>query len=459
MDPYKTNRLAAAIQRLLSDLIATRLKDPRVGMVAISQVGLNRDHTQAEVFVAVTGGETERQNSLVGLQAAAGFLQRELGQGLRLRSVPALRFNLDDSLDRGFGIEKVLRDLADRGEFLDEKERRRRLTLEALEPPRELVEPLRTADCVWLSGHWNPDPDCAGAMLALAAVLRGLGKDAVAFRFPDPPAGLPALPDWEATVPAEAAPALLAESPPDVVLLIDCHRTDRCGPLQDVFDRLPVVRCLDHHLVSARRAPVPGWLEPRAESSCTLAYRLIQVLTDGDPDAIDADVATNLFAGLAGDTGGFRYENVSPATFHLAGELAARGVDTAEVQHRLLHVRRREGLDLLHRALGSVTYAGGGRVAVMRVTRDMLAASGATLAESEGLVTLLTAVQGVRYAALLKEQEDGLWRISLRSHGGDVQVVAAAFGGGGHRAAAGCTLAGTADEVEAQLVEALLAAE
>lgn len=459
MDPYRTNRLGAAIQRLLSDLIATRVKDPRVQMVSISQVELNRDHSQAHVFVATTGNDDEQRKSLLGLRTAAGFLQRELGMGLRLRSVPALRFELDDGLERGLGVTEVLRELEAQGEFLDEQQRRRLFRHEDLEPPQELVDPLRAAECIWLTGHWNPDPDCAGTMLALTAVLRDLGKDVVAFAFPEPARGLADLPDWDATTPVADAPTLLREAPPDLALLVDCNRTDRCGELQETLDRLPVVLCLDHHLVSGRRAPAPGWLDARAESTSVLAFRLIQELTGGDEQAIDADVATNLFAGLAGDTGGFRFNNVSPATFRLAGELAALGADTAEIQHRLLHQRSRQGLDLMRRALAELTYTGEGRIAVMQISARMLQESGAILAESEGLVNLLTTVEGVRYAALLREQHDRKWRVSLRSRTGDVQAVAAGFGGGGHRAAAGCTIEGAGDEVHALVVEALLKAE
>ena len=459
MDPYKTNRLSAAIQRTLSDLIAAQVKDPRVGMVTISQVELNRDHSLAKIYVAVTGDEEERDLSLAGLKKATGFLQHKLGRTLRMRTLPVLQFHYDDSLDRGFGVEQVLRDLEDQGEFESESDRRRRQKLEDFEPPRELVDPIEAAESIWITGHWNPDPDCMGAALALAAVLRGLDKDVTVFNYPEPPSGLTLLPGWSKSTPAAEAPSLLAQQPPDLVLLADCHRTDRCGELQDTLDRVETIVCLDHHLVSGRRAPVPGWLESRAESTCTLAYRLIQELTDDDPEAIDVDVATNLFAGLAGDTGGFRFDNVSPATFRLAADLAERGVDTAELQHQLLHQRRRQGLDLIQRALAGVTYSGGGRVAIARIALADLAATGANMVEAEGLVSMINSVEGVVYAAVLKELESNVWRVSLRSTVGDVQAVAADFGGGGHVRAAGCTIEGTGDEVAVQVTEALLSAE
>jgi len=463
MDPFKKNRMNSAIQRALSDLIAMRVKDPRVGLVSISQVEVNRDNTVAKVHVAVTGDDIDRKKSLAGLRKASGFLQTQVGRNLRMRAVPQLHFVYDDSMDRGFGVEEILKELEDKGEFLDEKERRRQLTLDDFEPPEELVDPLLEANTIWMVGHWSPDPDCIGSCLALAEVFRAMDKDVTVFRYPEPQRSLVALPGWDETVDVSEAEGMLAEEAPDVALLMDCHRTDRTGPLRDTLDKLPTVLCVDHHLVSGRRAPVPGWLDARAESTCTLAYRLIEILADEDEEAIDGlitkDVATNLFAGIAGDTGGFRFDNTTPMTFRLAADLAERGVDTAGLQHTILHERRHQALSLLQLALAGSVFTGGGKVAVMRVTRDMLAGSGATMDETEGFVNILTSVSGVRYACLLKEQEPNVWRASLRTQGGDVQSVAAAFGGGGHKQAAGCTIEGDGDEVAAEVTEALLNAE
>lgn len=459
MDPYKTNRMNATLQRALSDLIATSVKDPRVNMVTVSQVALNRDHSQARVYVAVTGDEDDRALTLTGLRKAKGFLQGQLGDLLRMRIVPDLVFEPDTAMDHGFGVEETLRELAAQGEFVDASEKLRRLRLEDLTPDRQLLAALAEARNVWITGHFNPDPDSMGSALALALALMDLDKDVTVFRFPDPAAGLTTLPGWEDTVEASEAPALYESAKPDLVVLVDCHRTDRTGDLQDTLDRAEHIICIDHHLVSGRRVPIEGWIEDRAESTCTLVYRVIQELNEHDPDAIDLDIATNLFAGLAGDTGGFRFDNVRPATFRLAADLADRGVDVAGVQQQTLHQRRREGIKLLQLALGATEFSANGKVAVMRIDQSMLAATAATMAETEGYVNILTAVDNVQYAALMKEMEPGVWRVSMRTNQGDVQAVAAAFGGGGHTRAAGCTIEGEADEVAATLADALAAAE
>lgn len=474
MDPYKTNRLNAALQRTLSELLETRVRDPRVGFVTISGVELNRDHSVAKVFYSVLGqnlgdrsaGEPDdgtRASTEAGLKQATGFLQAQVARILELRATPELRFVPDDSLDRSEAVEAVLKDLAARGEFRSEAERRRALTLADFVPPRDLLEPLRAARTIWIAPHFNPDPDAVGSALALCDALRHLGKDAVVLRYPDPPLGITWLPGWKHGLDVGAAPARLAAAAPDLGVLVDCHRTDRLGPLQETFDRLPRLVCIDHHLVTGRRAPLPGWVDDRAEASVTLVHQVIMALhAAADPETVDDDdpitlnIATNLFAGLAGDTGGFRFENTLPMTFGLARDLAARGVDTAAASHRVLHQRRRAGLDLLQRCLATCVWTAGGKVVTARASLAVLAETKAAASETEGFVNILTSVEGVQYAAFLKETAPDVWRASLRAMAdGDVQAVAARYGGGGHRRAAGCTIEGTGDDVAAEIGAAL----
>ncbi len=457
MDPYKTNRLNAALQRTLSELLETKVRDPRVGFVTLSSVELNRDHSVAKVYFSVLGQDDgARQSSLAGLKKATGFLQSQVARILELRATPELRFVPDDSLDRSEAVEAVLKDLAERGEFRSEAERRRSRTLADFVPPRELIAALRAAQTVWITPHFNPDPDAVGSALALCEALRRLDKDATVLRFADPPLGVTWLPGWKHGLDVADAPARFAEAPPDLGVLVDCHRTDRLGPLQETFDRLPRVVCVDHHLVTGRRAPAPGWVDDRAEASVTLVHQVIMALHEGEDDPITLNMATNLFAGLAGDTGGFRFDNTTPLSFGLARDLAARGVDTAQTSHRVLHLRRRAGLELLQRCLGTCAWTSGGKIVTARATLAMFAETQAAASETEGFVNILTSVDGVQYAAFLKETAPDVWRASLRAMAdGDVQAIAARYGGGGHRRAAGCTIEGDGDAVAAEVAAAL----
>ena len=79
-----------------------------MGYVTVSEVRLNRDRTVAQVFYTVLGGEEERATSLEGLKRCRGYLRQLIGDQIRLRTVPELRFVYDDSLDRSFRVEEVL---------------------------------------------------------------------------------------------------------------------------------------------------------------------------------------------------------------------------------------------------------------------------------------------------------------------------------------------------------------
>jgi len=466
MDPYRTNKKNQAILEVLSGLIQSEVKDPRVGFVTINQVKLNRDHSVAEIYFSVMGDDDERQLSFQGLKKARGFMQTKLVRTLGLRAAPALRFVYDDSMVRAIDMGELLDGLKDRGDLMTDDERKRQMTLDDIEPPYELMQGLRRGAKFWLVPHHNPDPDTMGGVLALGEALRAMGREVRVLGYKEPAIGLKNLPGFdEVTVPDDPE-ALFAEERPDTLILVDFHGIERCDYLTGTLDRFENRFCIDHHLVSGQKAPVRGWLEPRSCSSCTLVYRVISTLAAGDekagdePFALTVDMATNLYAGLVTDTGGFRFNNTVPFTFEFAQRLAEMGVDTAAVAAQTLHRHRREGMAMLQRVLATFDYHHGGRILVAHATLAMVQESGAVMADTEGFVNLATAVDGVRFVAFLKQLDEDVWRVSLRScvNDGDVQVIAAGHGGGGHKMAAGCTIDGALSEVVNGLVGELIAA-
>lgn len=465
MDPYRTNKQSQAILEVLSTLIQSYVKDPRVGFVTLNQVKLNRDHSVAEIYYSVMGDEQERIDSFKGLKKAKGYMQSKLVRTLGMRAAPNLRFVYDDSVAKAIDLGELLDGLKTDGEFLTDEEKKRRMTLDDIQPPMELIRGLRDGNSFWLVPHHNPDPDAMGGVLALGEALRAMGRKVRVMGYCDPPVGLTDLPGFDKVTRCEDAKEIFENERPDTLVLIDCHRIDRCGPLEDILAGFETRWCVDHHLISGRKAAEPGWVEPRSCSSCTLVHQVITTLGEGDDDLDDpafdvtVDMATNLYAGLVTDTGGFRFNNTVPFTFEFARHLSEIGVDTAAVAAQTLHRHRREGMAMLQLVLGTFDYHGDGEILIAHADRAMLAETGAYMADTEGFVNIATAVDGVRFVAFLKELDDNVWRASLRVQGeGDVQVIAARHGGGGHKAAAGCTIEGDLEEVVAGLVGDLLAA-
>jgi ribosome-binding factor A len=105
-------RVDDTIQRIVSEALLTKVRDPRIGSVSVTRVQTSPEFDTAKVWVYVPGGETERASALEGLRSAAPFLQSQLARAVRLRRTPRLRFFLDEELEQSFRIEETLRALA-----------------------------------------------------------------------------------------------------------------------------------------------------------------------------------------------------------------------------------------------------------------------------------------------------------------------------------------------------------
>ena len=112
MDNKRTKRVAKELQKEISSILANDIKDPRIGsLVSITDVELSKDLEMAKVYVSSFGDRNEREDIIEGLENASGFIKRELGIRLKLRNIPDLRFLIDDSIERGIYMDKLISDV------------------------------------------------------------------------------------------------------------------------------------------------------------------------------------------------------------------------------------------------------------------------------------------------------------------------------------------------------------
>ena len=107
----RPDRVGHLLQQKLAQIFARGLKDPRLGLVTITGVKMSPDLREARVYWTVHGEATERKQTARGIEAARGWLRREVGATLGLRVVPDLHFTYDEAIDRGDRIERLLREL------------------------------------------------------------------------------------------------------------------------------------------------------------------------------------------------------------------------------------------------------------------------------------------------------------------------------------------------------------
>jgi phosphoesterase RecJ-like protein len=305
---------------------------------------------------------------------------------------------------------------------------------------------LRKATSVVVCGHVRPDGDAIGSALAVTLALREAGIAAIPTLADDSPAPSTYswLPGFGLFVPASQLEA------PDVFVAVDTPVADRLGEAEALMRGAKVVVSMDHHPDEKSFAAI-SVLDTNAAATGHIVWEFANVLLDRP----STEVALCCYVGLLTDTGRFSYDNTSPRALRAAAEMLDAGVNAAEAARFTYQNRSRASIAIEARAMSRLTLANRDRVAYAWVGDDDFAELGVAQEEAENLPDAIRVLGGVEVALMLR-QHGGEVRVNLRAKTGfDVGGVARHFGGGGHRAAAGCTVNGTVTEVLPQLLALL----
>ena len=316
----------------------------------------------------------------------------------------------------------------------------------------QIADRLKSVESVLITTHAKPDGDALGSTVALALALEALGKTVEARVMPPVPSSLSFLTDLH-PVTVHEGQAAQHINPPDCVVVVDTGAWSQLDPLHDwLAGQHDQAIVIDHHLHGDDVAATQ-FIDATAAAACEIVADLIDHLGVD----ITPSIATALFTGVATDTGWFRFSNTTPHTHEVAAKLKRAGVDHTAVYACTEQGERPEKLQLLRRALRSMELIADGHAAVMTLTPDDFADTGARPDETERFVDIPQMVHAVQIVALVVGQDDGKTRLSLRSKPSDdavdVNELARRFGGGGHARAAGAKIDRPVSQVAAELIE------
>jgi phosphoesterase RecJ-like protein len=315
------------------------------------------------------------------------------------------------------------------------------------------VRAIAGAEQTVISCHLHPDGDALGSALALHRALANAGKQAVV-SFSEPFGVAPQyrfLPGVDRLTP----PDQVSRSA-DLFLCFDTGSLDRLGSLVKAFQGARHTVVIDHHASNTRFGEV-NLIDPAAPASAVLCRELLRRLDQ----PLDREIATDLYTALVTDTGRFQYQSTTPETHLLAAELLAAGVDQYEIAKQVFETNDIRYLRLLADVLARIVQVPEASLVWTAVNRKDLEAHGVGMDATEGLIDLVRTDGASDVAAVLKEQPEGGFKVSLRSKGAtNVAQIAGRFGGGGHALAAGFTApAGQSAEAAVQAIVEALAAQ
>lgn len=294
---------------------------------------------------------------------------------------------------------------------------------------------------VLVLSHYNPDGDALGASIAWARVLEGMGHSVMCVV----PNKFPYFLDWMPgieririfTEHGDEIRAAAAEA--DLVCCLDFNNISRLEGLSEAIEANTKAQKLliDHHL-----DPPEGYFDlvfsyPHASSTSYIVFKLIVELVG--VEAIDRDMATDLYVGMMTDTGNFSYSYLTPDLFRVVATLVERGIDIPDINRRVYNSYSEGRVRLLSYALGpKMEVLAKGQAALISLKESELRRFKFRQGDSEGFVNYPLSIEGVKMSALFLQNHRFI-RVSLRSRG-DVDVNDFArryFDGGGHRNAAG----------------------
>lgn len=304
---------------------------------------------------------------------------------------------------------------------------------------QQAAEFLKANDDYLILMHASPDGDTLGCGHALCGALQRMGKRARAVC----PDEIPHKFDYL------AAAVKVQEFEPKNVVCVDIADTKLLGDMKEVGDTAKL--CIDHHESNADYAEMT-LLRAEYAAACELVYEVINAL--GVP--FDKELADCIYTGLSTDTGCFKFSNTTPQTHIIAAEMMRSGADHETINYVHFDLKSPSRIKLEQDVLNNIRYYEGGRVALISVPLSLL--DGLPDIDSDdigALANIPRQIEGVDIGICVKEKKPGVFKVSIRTSSLiNASALCAAFGGGGHDRAAGCSFNGTLEDTENTIVEA-----
>ncbi len=309
----------------------------------------------------------------------------------------------------------------------------------------ELITHINSSNRIIVVSHFNPDSDAYGSALGISLALESLSKEVQCVN----ESGIV---DRYKFIPGiEKVQNSFPEDEWDLLIICDCGDKKRLGDsFLKTFPKVKKTVNIDHHQSNSGFADI-NYVYPNIASTCEIVFEILSEMNF----TLTKDIANCLLAGIMGDTGSFRYSNVTGRTFEIASALLKSGGSTSEIAGAMYSNKPYVEFKFENEAFSDLKLYENGQVAGLVVKKDLMKKHNCDGTNTEGFVERARDIEGVKISFLLREDLDKL-KVSLRSMNEKINVaeIAKKFGGGGHIQAAAFRYSGVIDELlEKLLVE------
>ena len=306
--------------------------------------------------------------------------------------------------------------------------------------PKKLLGALRKKQnkVFLVSAHISLEGDALGSELALASLLKRLGKKVIVLNQDEPPREYSFLPGLGSIRRKVILPDY------DVAVLVDCSDISRIGKAAKALRKDRLLVNIDHHISNTMFGDI-NWVKPNASCASEMVYELFKALNV----KINKNEALCLYTGILADTGSFKYSTTSSFTHLVTSELLKHHLDVYGIYRHINESLDVRTVKALGKVIETLKVGQKGKLAWLEVKNGLIKKEPALAYMTDDIIYFARAIKGVEVALLFKEIKAGREvRVNLRSLGKvDVNKLAGLFGGGGHKMASGCTLKGSLKDV------------
>lgn len=288
-----------------------------------------------------------------------------------------------------------------------------------------IANQIKNKDFFYIITHSYPDGDALGSSFALCRALQKMGKHAKVMHENNLPEKFEFLNQYIENQTFE----------PRCVISVDLADTALLEPSLKKFEK-NVDICIDHHISNKNYANAT-FVDSTAAAACEIIYELIKLLGIN----IDKPIANCLYVGISTDTGCFKYSSTTAHTHLVAAELINSGAEIAEINENIFVIKSAQKIECEKIIYKNLEYFCGGKLAITDISTAEMQKIGINDGELDGIASIPISVEGVDLGATIRQKEDGMLKISVRtSKNINSNEFCAYFGGGGHSRAGGFNL-------------------
>ncbi len=308
---------------------------------------------------------------------------------------------------------------------------------------KDLASQLAQVKTVAIVGHVRPDGDCVGSCLATYNYISAW------------------FPQIQADIYLEPIPNIFkflknadkiqsscdSDQAYDLCIVQDCGDVGRLGAAVKYFETAKKTICIDHHVSNDNFAD-ENYIYPDTSSTSELIFELIE------EEKITKEIAECIYVGMVHDTGVFQYSSTSAKTMNAAGVLMEKGINFSQIVDDTFYTKTFAQNKILGQALLNSRLYQEGAVIGTAISQEEMKRFQVLPKHLDGIVSQLRVTKGVEAAIFLYENDDGTWKVSMRSNGKvNVADIAMKFKGGGHVRAAGATMEGAPEDIFGRICE------